>query len=164
MLPRTQIALTLAVLLVAPGGDAAEPSRRSWIELSQTVKDDWTIRLQLPDATVVEGNGARFTGESLMIQVSKSSNPQAHPAGELAVPRNAVKTLEVRGRRIGGQVLGLAVPLGAGAAIAGAGGRKGAFQGGGLMLAGCILGLAAIPLYFAGRSRDRRWETITVAP
>jgi len=56
------------------------------------------------------------------------------------------------------------VPLVAGAAIAGAGASKGLFEGGGLMVAGVLVSVAAIPLYFLGRARDRRWERITIVP
>ena len=161
---RSQIALTLAFTLAVPNAIAADTQNKTWSNLSQEVRSEWTVRMVLPDSTSIEGKAARFTEDSLQLQVTKSSNPQAHPSGELKVPRAAVKTLEIRKNRVIGQILGTAVPLGAGAAIAGAGGSKGAFQGGGLMLAGILIGVAAIPLYFVGRSSDRRWERITVVP
>ncbi len=164
MLLRAQIALTLALFLAVPQVHAAEYSKKSWSELSQEVRSDWTVRLVLPDSTVVEGNGVRFTEDSLVLQVSRSSNPQAHPKGELTVPRSSVRTPELRKNRVRGQLLAATIPLGAGAAIAGAGGAKGAFQGGGLMLAGIAIGISAIPLFFIGRASDRRWESITVVP
>jgi hypothetical protein len=161
---RSQIALTLALFMAVPNVHAAESSRKSWSELSQEVRSEWTVRLFLPDTTVVEGKGARFTEEGVVLQVVRSSNPRAHPIGALTVPRSSVKTLDLRRNRLRGQVLGFTIPLVAGSAIAGAGAAKGAFQGGGLMLAGVLVGVAAIPLYFLGRASDRRWESITIMP
>ncbi len=163
---RARIAAALALFLAVPNVHAAEVSRKSWSELSQEVKSGWTVRLVLPDSTFVEGKGARFTEVSLVLQLTKSGNPQAHPKGELTVPRGSVKTLELRKNRVTGQVLGATIPLGAGAAIAGAGGAKGGlpFEGGGLVVTGLILAVAAIPLFFVGRASDRRWVSVTVVP
>lgn len=164
MLPRAEIAFTLALFMAVPNVHAAQSSRKTWRELSQEVRSEWTVRLVLPDTTVVEGKGARFTEDGVVLQVARSSNPQTHPKGELTVPLSSVKTLELRRNRLRGQVLGLAIPLAAGATIAGAGGAKGGLQGGGLLLTGILLGVAAIPLFFLGRASDRRWESITIVP
>lgn len=159
-----QITLALAVMLAAPGVHAESASRKSWQELSNEVESNWKVRIVLPDSTVVEGGRARFTEDQLTMEVSKTSNSRAHPKGALAVPRGSVKTLELRRHRIRGQVLGAAIPLGLGASLAGAGAAKGIFDGGALMVSGLAVAIAAVPMYFAGRSSDRRWETVTVVP
>ena len=164
MPPRAQIALTLALFMAVPNVHAAESSRKSWSELSQEIRSEWTVRLVLPDTTVVEGKGAQFTEDGVVLQVARSSSPRVHPRGPLTVPRSTVKTLDLRRNRLRGQVMGFGIPLMAGAAIAGAGASKGLFEGGGLMVAGVLVSVAAIPLYFLGRARDRRWERITIVP
>ena len=164
MPPRAQIALTLALFMAVPNVQAAESSRKSWSELSREVRSAWTVRLVLPNTTVFDGKGARFTEGGVVLQVARSSNPRAHPKGPLTVPRNSVKTLDLRRNRLRGQVLGSVVPLAAGAAIAGAGASKGLFEGGGLMVAGVLVSVAAISLFFLGRASDRPWESITIVP
>jgi hypothetical protein len=158
--------IVLIYAIVAPV-QAEQVKARSWGELSQEVKPDWTFRLVLPDATVIQGKQAAFTLEALTLRVIKTSNPAQHPKGQIAIPREQVKTLEIRKNGIKYRTIGVLVPVAAGAA---AGAAKAsdkqmllsAEAGGIVFLLIAVVGGTAG--FFIGRAADRSFHTLTVKP
>jgi hypothetical protein len=160
----TTIALIYAI--VAPV-QAQHANARSWGELSQEVKPEWTLRMVLPDATVIQGKQAAFTPESLTLQVAKTSNAAQHPKGQITIPREQVKTLEIRKNGIKFRMIGALVPVaaGAGAGAAVASDKKQLLSGEAgavLFLFIAIVGGAAG--FFIGRAAARSFHTVTVKP
>jgi hypothetical protein len=159
----TTIALIYAI--VAPV-QAERAKARSWGELSQEVQPEWTLRMVLPDATVIQGKQANFTPEALTLQVVKTSNPAQHPKGQITIPREQVKTLDIRKNGIKFRTIGALVPVAAGAAAgASVASDKQLLSG----AAGAVLFLfiavaGGTAGFFIGRAADRAFHTVTVKP
>ena len=148
--------------------EAQQQNARSWSDLSQEVEPSWTLRMVLPDSTLVEGRTATFTSEALTMQVVKTSNKSLHPKGVVTIPRDQVKTLEIRKNSTKGRWIGTLVPVGAGAA---AGLTYGQVNSGELVAAGAaalLFGLVAVgggvPGFFIGRAVDRQFHAVAVRP
>jgi len=162
---RSLMSLAMLSALVAPV-EAGQTSTRSWAELSQEVRPGWTVRMVLPDSTVVEGRPATFTAEALTMQVTKTSNAAQRRKGPITIPRDQVRTLDIRRNGSKGRLIGTLVPVATGAAVGGAAASTGGFLaaevGAALFL---IVGIAGGTAgYFIGRSVDRRFHTVTIAP
>lgn len=158
--------IVLIYAIVAPV-EAQQTKARSWGELSQEVQPDWTLRMVLPDATVIQGKQATFTPEALTIQVVKTSKAAQHPKGQITIPREQVKTLEIRKNGIKFRTIGALVPVaagaGAGAAVAS---DKQQFLSG---VAGAIVFLFVAIVggtagFLIGRAADRAFHTVAVKP
>ncbi len=148
---------------------AAAPKSRTWGELAQEVRPEWTVRVVLPDGSVVEGKPARFEPESLSMRITHTSNKSLHPKGDIAIPREQVKVVGIRKNRHKGRLMGTLIPAAAGVAagIAVSAGSDdfiipseafGAGFGAAVALVGGTAG------YFIGRAFDRRFETVSIAP
>jgi hypothetical protein len=157
----TTIALICAI--VAPV-EAQQTKARSWGELSQEVQPGWTVRMVLPDSTVIQGQQAAFTPEALTLQVIKTSNPAQHPKGPITIPREQVKTLDIRKNGIKFRTIGALVPvaagIGAGRAVASDKQLLSGEAGAVLFLFIAIVGGTAG--FFIGRAADRAFHTVTV--
>jgi hypothetical protein len=159
----TTIALIYAI--VAPA-QAERVEARSWGELSQEVHLDWTLRIVLPDATVIQGKQAAFTPEALTMQVVKTSNPAQHPKGQVTIPREQVKTLDIRKNGIKFRTIGALVPVGAGIGAGGALASDKQLLSGeiGAVLFLFIAVVGGTAGFFIGRAADRSFHTVTVKP
>ncbi len=159
----TIFALTCAILGSA---QAEQPKGRTWGELSQEVQLDWTLRLVLPDATVIQGQRASFTPDALTLQVLKTSNAAQHPKGQVTIPREQVKTLGIRKSGIKFRTIGALAPVAAGTAAAGmiASDKhlESAVAGAVVFLSVAVAGGTAG--FFIGRAADRSFHTVTVKP
>lgn len=148
--------------------EAQQQNARSWSDLSQEVEPNWTLRMILPDSTLVEGRTATFTSEALTMRVVKTSNMSLHPKGVVTIPRDQVKTLEIRKNGTKGRWIGTLLPVAAGAA---AGLAYGQSNSGDLLapeaaaaLFGLIAGGGGVAGYFIGRAVDRQFHAVAVRP
>jgi hypothetical protein len=140
------------------------PSRGpiTWGELSKFIVDR-KIEAKLSDRTKLQGDVLAVRPDSLVLDITKSSNRKAYPVGQTAIPRTSVADLKfIRvggpGRLIGGIV----------------GAVGGAFTAGAmawyLYPAGLIVGpfvvlpIMAVTGYYAGKAADRRRRQIILAP
>jgi len=73
-----------------------QTTRRSWDELAREAQFYWTLRIALPDGTVIQGSSARLIAEGLTIRVEKTTNRERHPKGVIFIPREQVSELEIR--------------------------------------------------------------------
>ncbi len=157
--------IVLICVLVIPA-QATQANVRSWVELSQEVKPEWTLRMVLPDATSIQGQQAAFTPETLTLQIVKTSNPTQHPKGQITIPREQVKTLEIRKNGIKFRMIGALVPVAAGAAAgASVASDKKLLSG----VAGAVAFLFVAVVggtvgFFLGRGADRAFHPVTVKP
>jgi hypothetical protein len=162
---RSVVCVFLIGLMGAPL-EAQQSSARTWSELSQEMRPGWTVRLVLPDATLVEGKPATFTPEALTMNVVRTSNKVQHPKGQITIPREQVKTLEIRKNGVKWRLVGTLAPIaagiGAGAAEAGSGNWLAPEAGAVLFL--IIAAGGGVAGYFIGRAVDRRYQPISVTP
>jgi hypothetical protein len=70
--------------------------RRSWDDLGREVRLFWTLRISLPDGTIVQGNSARFMTEGLTMRVEKTTRRELHPKGITFIPRKQIIVLDIR--------------------------------------------------------------------
>ena len=161
------LATIVVIYAIVMPAQAEQKNARSWGELSQEVQPDWTFRMVLPDSTEIEGKQAVLTPEALTLKVVKTSNAAQHPKGQITIPREQVKTLEIRKNGEKFRIIGLAVPVAIGVAVGVhtasdktqmLSGLGGAFE---FLLIGVLGGTAG---FFIGRAADRSFHTVTVKP
>jgi hypothetical protein len=158
--------IVLIYAIVAPA-QAGQKNARSWGELSQEVQSDWTFRMVLPDATVIEGKQAAFTPEALTLKVVKTTNSAQHPKGQITIPREQVKTLEIRKNGEKFRIIGLGVPVAIGVAVGvhTASDKTQLLSGIGGALEFLLIGvLGGTAGFFIGRAADRTFHTVAVKP
>jgi hypothetical protein len=175
-----KIALWLAVLIVnllstpslgfAAGADEIQ---LPWSEIAALV-DHQKVALVLPDGTMIEGQVLAVEPDALVLDIKKSSDPRAHPAGQSSIPRSSVSVLQLKQLKGNRRWLGAVIGAGAGS-VAGWLLAEGVFHvsGEGLnpsrapvvvgSVAGLVAGAAAIG-YFAGRKGDQRVTFIKIIP
>jgi hypothetical protein len=86
------------MLSLAPAANAAEPQRLAWDELRQLVGKQ--VSIPLYDGCAVSGKVVEVQADALVLDVSKSSHPQACPKGSLRVPRATLYVLDLHQRGI----------------------------------------------------------------
>ena len=85
------VALLLLFPVAAAGADKAQ--RLAWDDLQQLVGK--RVSIPLYDGCAVGGKVVEVQPDALLLQVSKSSNPEAHPKGLLRVPRKRLHVLDL---------------------------------------------------------------------
>ena len=85
-------------LFLAPAAGAAEPQRLAWDELHQLVGKQ--VSIPLYNGCAVSGKVVEVQADALLIDVSKSSNPQACRKGSLRVPRATLYVLDLHKKGI----------------------------------------------------------------
>lgn len=162
-----RVRISAAVIFTMIGSLSAQSrTSRSWSDLAQEVRPNWTVRLVLPDASVVEGREAVFGPETLSLSVVKTSNSALHPKGRMSLPRGQVTTLELCRNRFRGRWIGTMVPVVAGFGIAAAmvsGDLWGSARPATAALVG-ISGGGGVAGYFIGRHSDLKLQPIAVRP
>jgi hypothetical protein len=113
----------LVILFLAPPASAGEPRRLTWDQLHQLVGK--RVSIPLYEGCAVSGKVLDVHKDSLVIQVSKTSNPKACGRGTLRVPRARLYVLDVHRNRIRHTLTGTAQGV---LAVAGRGTGKGAGQ------------------------------------
>jgi hypothetical protein len=153
------------LLLLAPAGSAADNTTRiPWGDLSSMVAPGHVFRIVLPDGVRVEGRPLELQPESLVLDVTRTSNKKLHPKGRMAVPRDSLRVVEVRSPRSKGRWIGTLAGAAPGIAILAAGATMEEdariyilLAGAGATAAGLIVG------FFTGRAIDRRFQKFVIA-
>ena len=161
------IGSSLWVCFAALAINAESPAKRiTWNEFSQSVTPRHTLRIVLPDGTRIECAPLQVTADLINAQVTRTSNPRAHPQGSLTIPRESVAAVQVRSPRRRGRLLAL-VPIPAGVAV-GLGGfltSRGSDEVYTYIVTGAaIMGIGGTAGFFLGRAIDRRFELYSIIP
>ena len=165
-LPHPPLAVALLVLWMAPAAGAVAPQRLTWEELPQLVGKQ--VSIPLYDGGAVTGKVREVQADALLIQVSKSTNPEVYPKGPMRVPRAKLHVLDLHGKGLKYRVIGTALGFAAGAAggaCVAIGAQGGPFgDEGGAAGAGMIGVMAGVTVagYAVGNAADRRTTTIQI--
>jgi len=157
---------------VALAGDVFRV-RLAWKDLEPMVRGH-EVSVRTRDGASVKGRALAVEGESLVVDVRKTSNPAAHPKGRAAIPGGAIQELRMtryigNGRRAGKTIGGGAGLLaGVVAAVAigfkedpdTAGSRKVLI---GLLIPASLIG-GLLGGYLLGRAADREVTIIELIP
>jgi hypothetical protein len=151
----------------ASGLAAEAPGNRiTWEEFRAQITPRHKIRMLLPDGSRVEGYPLGVRPDAADMRVTRTSNKQAHPKGESAIPRSSFSVVEVRKPRRAGKLIGTLAPLGIGAGILAAGlvsSDESVFYTG-IAAGGVTMGFGSVAGFFAGRAIDHRFETLVIIP
>jgi hypothetical protein len=140
--------------------------RVPWEGLSMAVGK--TVLLATPRGPVITGRVTALEPEALVVQVTKTSDPNTQVKGEMRVPRATLRVVRMQTKgvlyRAAGASLGAAAGFLSGTGVAVAidwhgnhdTGARALIAGGGA--AGALIG------YLAGNKADRRWTTIEIVP
>jgi hypothetical protein len=156
--------LVLGAARTAAGGD---PVEIRWNELATQIVGR-EIAIPLEGGVTVAGQALAVGDQSLLLDIRKSSDPRRYARGETSLPRAAiaeVRVLEKRGKggRVVGAVLGTLVGFVGGMEIAEASTRSSS-NAAALSVFIAIWGGSAVGGYYAGRSTDRHWKRLRIAP
>jgi hypothetical protein len=161
------IAAAVLFVSIAPSAGAVSPQRLTWEELPRLVGKH--VSIPLYDGGAVSGKVSGVQPDALLVQVSRSSDPAAHPRGLMRVPRDKLHVLDLHGKGVKYRVIG--TTLGAVAGAAGGVGVAIGVQGGlfseeheaaaGVAFVGVMAGVTAAG-YALGNAADRRTTTIQI--
>jgi len=166
----SKLAVVVSSLAFLPlPAKGASPQQVKWEGLSIVVGQ--TVSIAMPGGAVIKGKATGVESDALVVQVTKTADPQAYPRGPLRVPRATLRTLEMQTKgtkfRVIGTVLGAVAGFGGGLAAA-LGIQGGIFgnrnQGAALGALVAITAGGTIAGYAAGNAADRRSTTIEVLP
>jgi hypothetical protein len=159
-------ALLCGVCLIHGSTASDRPAQLTWDAFSAYVNGHCSIRMTLPDGTLIEGHPVIFRPEALEIAVYKTSDRQLHSKSRMTVPRESVSVVDIRKSRKRGRLIGTLVPLGIGAGLlAGATARSIESPIYGPLVAGGLTMVVGTPVgYFIGRAFDRRFERFIIFP
>ena len=141
------------------------PTEARWSELSQII-EGYQVQLVLPDGVAIKGEAATVRADTLIINIKRTTNGNAHPKGRSSIPRASVTLIEVErreGRR--GRNLGATVGVIAGVALGAYAAAGSTDSGGNAVVAFAAIGSAgALGGYFLGRTLDTRKTSIKIVP
>ena len=126
-----------------------------------------TVELRYADGATVSGRATSFENGQLIVDVRKTTNAAAHPAGRLAVAQGSFQEMRARRERSRGRIIGSIAGIVGGLLVGTVITVYNVFNedggSGGLVALsiGAAAGIATAG-YFIGRATDRTWETITV--
>jgi hypothetical protein len=88
--------VSLIVLSMNSQGAFARQIReqRTWDELARIIPG-MSLRLILPDATVINGRAVEVRPDELVVDVRRTSNRLLHPKGRTGIPRSDVTVIEL---------------------------------------------------------------------
>src|SRR5215208_122200 len=108
-----------SVPVAAQGRSGAKPLELKWDELAPMIRGH-RVDVTIADGTTVRGEAIAVREDTLVVDVSGSSNSQTYPNGNGSIPRGAISLLEVeRSRGSGAKTLGTVVGVIAGVVIGG---------------------------------------------
>jgi uncharacterized protein YcfJ len=130
-----------------------------WSDLTPFIGDH-SVALTLPDGARIEGRVIAVEPQTLVLDVRKTTDSQAHPKGRESIPRDQAKSLIVSRPTVRWRVVGTSLGAVAGVPV----GVLGAFKqdSTGIFVA-AIAGMAAGG-YLIGWAVDRRKTTVTIIP
>ncbi len=103
---------SLAILAVTACACVAQNNVAKWDALSGL--QGKTVTLLTTEGGRVQGTALRWQPDTFSIQVRKSTDAQRFPLGEMAVPRQNIRTIEVSRSTKKWRVIGTIVGLGVG--------------------------------------------------
>src|ERR1035441_41257 len=112
------LAIGAAILSVLPLAQGADVVHVKWEGLSMVTGR--TVRIALPGG-VTPGQGTRVQADALVVDVQKTSDPNAYPKGMLRAPRENLYRIEMQTKSKTGRAvlttLGALTGVGGGAAV-----------------------------------------------
>ena len=159
---KRSFALLVAFLMLLAPLQAARDIRVTWQQLEQLTRGK-KVAIVLPDAAWIEGNVLEVANDSLVVDVSKSSDKQLHPKGRTTVRRGSVHNLDMKKRGITWTVIGTAIGLGAG--LAGAAPVNAYAHNEGDGAPGVVAAIIIVPAvlgFFLGRHSDNKTVNVTI--
>jgi hypothetical protein len=144
---------------------ATPPAEIRWNELAVLIVGH-RVTIPLPGGGTVQGEALSVREDSLVLDISRSSDTSRFPKGQTPIPRTSVTELRLAERNgAGGRILGTVVgTLGgavAGAEIALHGNRS---QGAAVSTFTATAIAGTVAGYFAGRAVDRHSRLLHIAP
>jgi uncharacterized protein YcfJ len=76
----------------------AKPLELKWEEIGAIITGH-SVRLVLPDATLIKGEAVAVREDALVVDVKSTSNAKAYSKGSASIPRTSVRLIEVERRR-----------------------------------------------------------------
>ncbi len=158
--------LTVAALCFAlPVESAAAPKevvRARWSELAG-IAGGKNIAIVLPSNAHLRGRVIEVENDRLVLDVIRTSDPASFPKGRAVLPRASVRSFTMTQSRTRWKIIGTAIGLGAGLAIAAPVNAYAHNEGDGAP--GAIAAIIAVPTalgFLGGWSADRKTVTVTV--
>ena len=169
------LVIGVAILSILPLlAEGSEVVHVKWEGLSMV--EGTTVRIALPGG-VITGKATSVEADALVVDVQKTSDPNAYPKGTLRAPRQNLHRLEMQTKGKAGRTaltsVGALLGVGGGsAALAhydhclpffGPCGQKNSLGAG----VAAFVGITAAGVaggYFAGNALDKRWTAIEIVP
>jgi hypothetical protein len=164
---RMAVSCTLLLVFTTAAVEGSNSGGRvTWDEFSTRVSPKHTIRMVLPNGTIIQGQALHLKDDAIEMHVTRTSNAVMQQKGNAIIPRASVSVIDVRSPRRAGKIIGTLVPIAAGLALGAAGvaGNQGSESVYGYALVGGIIVAAAPVGYFVGRAIDRRFDRFTIIP
>jgi hypothetical protein len=159
------VLLAPGVSVSAQGRSGGRPLELKWDELAPMIRGQ-RVEVTLADSTTVTGEAIAVREDTIVLDVSRSSNTQNYPNGNGSIPRGAVVLVQLeRSQGSGAKTLGTVVGVLAGVVVGGyVSGTVADSAGVGIPL---FLGLASgitVAGYQVGKQMDRQLTTIKLVP
>jgi hypothetical protein len=167
MTSRTPVILLLVPLLVVQSSAfaASTPLELKWNELAPLVAGH-TVEVTLPAGATVKGEVVSVRDESLVLDLTKTSDPKAYPKGNAVIPRASVTLLKLeKGGGSGWRTMGTVVGVLAGVVLGGYIAAKTANDvGPGIAIFLVTASGISVAGYAVGRSADKKTTMIRIVP
>jgi hypothetical protein len=165
VLRRCVAALIILCLMQSNVGAQAKPLELRWNELSQMILNQ-TVELKVGESATIRGDVASVRDDSLVLDVSKSSDTKAFPKGNASIPRASVTLIKVmRSHGNWGRNLGTTVGVLSGVTIGGyTAGTTADSAGTGIPVFLAIASGISIVGYYLGKTLDRKVTMIRIVP
>ena len=168
------LAMGVAILSILPLlAEGSDVRHVKWEDLSMV--EGTTVRIALPGG-VITGKATSVEADALVVDVQKTSDPNAYPKGMLRVPRQKLHRIEMQTKGQTGRAvlttLGALAGVGGGAAVLasynhclplfGPCSQEPSAGIGATAFVGVAAGVAVG--YFAGNALDQHWAAIEILP
>lgn len=150
-------------LIPANAGTAQTEIR--WNELAALIVGH-TVTIPLAGGAVVQGEALSVRDNSLLLDITRTTDARQYPRGQTPIPRTSVAEVRLSehggaGGKILGSVVGALVGMVAGAEIAAHGTRS---EGAVVSTFSATAVACTVAGYYAGRSADRHSRLLRIAP
>ena len=161
---RTASGIAVLLCLALPLESIAAPKelRTTWRELAGVAAGK-KISIVLPDGARLRGNVLAVENDKLVLDVTKTSDTRTFPKGTTSLPRASVRSFTMVQTRTLWKIIGTAIGLGGGLAIAAPVNAYAHNEGDGAPLA--VATIIAVPTalgFLAGWKADRKTVTVKI--
>jgi len=162
---RGWLVMALLGLGFAGGAAGAGQAELRWHELAAVIVGH-VVSIRLPQGELVTGQALAVRDQSLMLDIGKTSDPSRYPKGQASILRASITEVRVlqqrgSGARILGSVVGALVGVVGGAEIAVHGAHT---EAAGVSTFSAVAVACTVGGYYLGRSVDRSWTQLRIAP